>query len=122
MVHVSGGKNTAVAVIPAVLLSDEPCTIENLPDIEDVHALVDILKALGAGVDYVPDHHLTVDPRSVAAWEVGFHEAQRLRASYYFLGALLGRCGKARVAAPGGCKIGSRPIDQHMKGFEALGA
>ena len=122
VVHVSGGKNTAVAVIPATLLADAPCTIENLPDIEDVRALVDILKSLGAVVDYVPGSHMTVDPRPVESWEVGFRETQRLRASYYLLGALLGRCGQARVAYPGGCKIGTRPIDQHMKGFEALGA
>ena len=121
-VRVSGGKNTAVAVIPAVLLSDEPCTIENLPDIEDVHALVDILRSLGAKVTYVPDEFMTIDPRTAEGYHVGFQLARRLRASYYLLGALLGRCGKAEVAAPGGCEIGSRPIDQHLKGFQALGA
>ena len=121
-VRVSGGKNTAVAVIPAVLLSDEPCTIENLPDIEDVHALVDILRSLGAKVTYVPDEFMTIDPRTAEGCHVGFQLARRLRASYYLLGALLGRCGKAEVAAPGGCEIGSRPIDQHLKGFQALGA
>ncbi len=121
-VRVSGGKNTAVAVIPAVLLSDEPCTIENLPDIEDVHALVDILRSLGAKVTYVPDEFMTIDPRTVEGCHVGYQLARRLRASYYLLGALLGRCGKAEVAAPGGCEIGSRPIDQHLKGFQALGA
>ncbi len=121
-VRVNGGKNTAVAVIPATLLSDEPCTIENLPDIADVHALVDILRALGAKVDYVPNLFMTVDPRPADGWQVSYRDAQRLRASYYLLGALLGRRGKAEVYQPGGCAIGSRPIDQHLKGFEALGA
>ncbi|MBQ8537516.1 MAG: UDP-N-acetylglucosamine 1-carboxyvinyltransferase [Clostridia bacterium] len=120
--RVSGGKNTAVAVIPAILLADEPCTIENLPDIEDVHALIDILRHLGAKVTYEPGLFMTVDPRPAEGHEVSFCDAQRLRASYYLLGALLGRQGKACVAYPGGCEIGSRPIDQHLKGFEALGA
>ena len=121
-VQVSGGKNTAVAVIPASLLCDEPCTIENLPDIEDVHALVDILRELGAVVDYEPGKRLTVDPRPAEGTEVSYRNAQRLRASYYLLGALLGRCGRAKVPTPGGCEIGSRPVDQHLKGFQALGA
>ena len=121
-VRVSGGKNTSVAVIPATLLCDEPCTIENLPDIEDVRALVDILRALGAKVEYVPGAFMTVDPRPAEGWEVSYSHAQRLRASYYLLGALLGRCGKGIVASPGGCVIGSRPVDQHLKGFRAIGA
>ena len=121
-VRVSGGKNTAVAVIPATLLCDEPCTIENLPDIEDVRALVDILRSLGAKVTYVPGEFMTVDPRTADGQAVGYRLCQRLRASYYLLGALLGRCGKAEVYYPGGCEIGSRPVDQHLKGFRALGA
>lgn len=121
-VRVSGGKNTAVAVIPATLLADTPSTIENLPDIEDVHALVDILRSLGAKVDYKPGRQMTVDPRTADGYLVGHRDAQRLRASYYLLGALLGRCGRAHVASPGGCEIGSRPVDQHLKGFRALGA
>lgn len=121
-VRVSGGKNTAVAVIPATLLSDEPCTIENLPDIEDVHALADILVELGAKVDYEPGRCMRVDPRPAEGVEISYHNAQRLRASYYLLGALLGRCGKARVPTPGGCEIGSRPVDQHLKGFRSIGA
>ena len=121
-VRVSGGKNTAVAVIPATLLSDEPCTIENLPDIEDVHALADILVELGAKVDYEPGKCMHVDPRPAEGTEVSYRNAQRLRASYYLLGALLGRCGHARVPTPGGCEIGSRPVDQHLKGFRSIGA
>ncbi|MGN0778393.1 MAG: UDP-N-acetylglucosamine 1-carboxyvinyltransferase [Aristaeellaceae bacterium] len=120
-VRVSGGKNTAVAVIPATLLCDEPCTVENLPDIEDVRALVDILRSLGAKVTYVPGQFMTVDPRPAAGCSVSYRLCQRLRASYYLLGALLGRCGQAEVYYPGGCVIGSRPIDQHIKGLAALG-
>lgn len=121
-VRVSGGKNTSVAVIPATLLTDEPCTIENLPDIADVRALVDILQSLGAKVEYVPGAYMRVDPSHAEGWQVGYKYAQRLRASYYLLGALLGRCGRAAVYEPGGCEIGSRPVDQHLKGFAALGA
>ena len=121
-VRVSGGKNTAVAVIPATLLSNEPCTIENLPDIEDVHALADILKELGAEVDYEPGRMMRVDPRPAEGTSISYHNAQRLRASYYLLGALLGRCGLANVPTPGGCEIGSRPVHQHLKGFQAIGA
>ncbi|MBR6570153.1 MAG: UDP-N-acetylglucosamine 1-carboxyvinyltransferase [Clostridia bacterium] len=121
-ITVSGGKNTSVAVIPATLLCDEPCTIENLPDIEDVHVLIDILRSLGAEVDYVPGHHLTVDPRPAKGYQVPYALSSRLRASYYLWGSLLGRCGRAEVGYPGGCTIGSRPFDQHLKGFTALGA
>lgn len=120
-VRVSGGKNTAVAVIPATLLADEPCTIENLPDIDDVHALVDILRDLGAIVDYEPNKFMRVDPRPAKGCHVSYENAQRLRASYYLMGALLGRYGECEVGCPGGCKIGARPIDQHLKGFASLG-
>ena len=120
-VRVSGGKNTAVAVIPATLLCDAPCTIENLPDISDVYALVDILRSLGAEVEYVPNSHMTVDPRPAKGWQVSYGDSVRLRASYYLLGALLGRRCEAEVYLPGGCAIGARPIDQHIKGFETLG-
>ena len=120
---VSGGKNTSVAVIPAALLSDDPCTLENIPDIEDVHVLVDILKSIGAKADYQPDKkRLSIDPRGINSCKVPYSYTQRLRASYYFLGALLGRFGEAEVAYPGGCSIGNRPFDQHLKGFRALGA
>ena len=121
-ISVSGGKNTAVAVISATLLSDQPSTIENLPDIDDVHALIEILQLLGASVEYVPDQYLTVDPSGVKNCRIPYRLTKRLRASYYLLGALLGRCGCAEVAYPGGCEIGSRPIDQHLKAFAALGA
>jgi len=121
-ITVSGGKNTAVAVIPAALLCNAPCTIENLPDIEDVHALIDILQLLGAKVEYVPERYMRIDASTATGCHVPFSLTRRLRASYYLLGALLGRQGVAEVAYPGGCEIGSRPIDQHLKGFAALGA
>lgn len=121
-ITVSGGKNTSVAVIPATLLSDEPSTIENLPDIEDVHALIEILQHLGAKTEYVPGQYLRVYPEGARGCNVPFEFTRRLRASYYLLGALLGRGGRAEVAYPGGCEIGSRPIDQHLKAFAALGA
>ena len=120
--RISGGKNTSVAVIPATLLSEEPCTIENLPDIDDVHALIGILRHLGAIVTYEPGEFMTVDPRPAGGVNVPYQDSQRMRASYYLLGALLGRGGEAQVGYPGGCEIGSRPIDQHVKGFRALGA
>ena len=121
-VQVSGGKNTAVAVIPGALLSDEPCVVENLPDIEDVHALADILTELGARVDYEPGKLMRIDPRPAEGTRVSYRNAQRLRASYYLLGALLGRCGRAQVPTLGGCEICSRPVDQHLKGFQSIGA
>ena len=121
--YVSGGKNTSVAVIPAALLSDEPCAIENLPDIEDVRVLVDIMRALGAQVDYQrAARRMIVDASTVLSSKVPYRLSQRMRASYYMLGALLGRCGEAEVGYPGGCSIGARPVDQHLKAFRAMGA
>ena len=120
---VSGGKNTAVAVIPAVLLCDEPCVLDNLPDIEDVRVLSDILRSLGAVVNYDSlNKRMTIDPRGVRTCTVPYKLTQKMRASYYLIGALLSRCGEANVGYPGGCAIGNRPFDQHIKGFEALGA
>jgi UDP-N-acetylglucosamine 1-carboxyvinyltransferase len=120
---VSGGKNTSVAVIPAALLSDDVCTIENVPDIEDVRVLYDILTMLGAKVDFDrQNRRMVIDPRQVNGTKVDHRYASRMRASYYLIGALLGRFGEAEVAYPGGCAIGSRPFDLHIKGFQALGA
>ncbi|MBO2517316.1 MAG: UDP-N-acetylglucosamine 1-carboxyvinyltransferase [Clostridiales bacterium] len=121
--YVSGGKNTACALIPAVLLSDDVCTLENLPDIEDVHVLMEIMELIGCKVDYRPDDKTaTIDPRPSCDVTVPYSITNRMRASYYLLGALLGRCGKAEVGYPGGCAIGNRPFDLHIKGFRALGA
>lgn len=121
-VRVSGGKNAAVAIIPAALLSDDICVIENLPDIEDIRAMVDLLRELGTKVEYEPCIRMVIDPRASDGYILSYHNSQRLRASYYFLGALLGRCGQARIPSPGGCDIGSRPVEQHLKAFHALGA
>ena len=121
VVSVNGGKNAALAIIPAVLLAKEPCTIENLPNVNDINALEDILQSLGAIVSRT-ENSMTIDPRGISSTVVSQHDASKLRASYYFVGAMLGVYGKADVAFPGGCAIGSRPIDQHIKGFEALGA
>ena len=120
---VSGGKNTSLAVVPATLLAEGPCLIENLPDIEDIRVLTQILRHLGAGVDWrSQQNQMLVEPNKVTGDTVPFRLFQRMRASYYLMGALLGRYGYARVGYPGGCNLGSRPIDQHLKGFRALGA
>ncbi|MBO4433422.1 MAG: UDP-N-acetylglucosamine 1-carboxyvinyltransferase [Clostridia bacterium] len=120
-VHISGAKNAAVAVLPAVLLADGPCVIENLPQISDVATLLSSLKGLGAEVKIIDKSTVEIDPRRANAFVITKQMAQGMRASSYFLGALLGRHRKARVAPPGGCDFGVRPIDQHIKGFEALG-
>lgn len=121
-VRISGAKNAAVAILPAVLLSDEPCTIENLPQISDVYTLLHSLSKLGADVKMVNKSTAVIDPKFASSYIVTKEMAEGMRASSYFLGALLGRHNRARVSPPGGCDFGVRPIDQHIKGFEALGA
>lgn len=121
-VRISGAKNAAVAILPAVLLSDEPCVIENLPNISDVATILKAMQALGAHIKPINKSTVEIDPRHVNSFVVSKKMAEGMRASSYFLGALLGRMNRARVAPPGGCNFGVRPIDQHIKGFEALGA
>ncbi len=121
-ITVSGAKNAAVAILPAVLLAESPCIIENVPDISDVHGILKALSALGAKVKPLSRTTFEIDPTEVKSFVVNKEMAQGMRASSYFLGALLGRMRRAKVAPPGGCAIGLRPIDQHIKGFEALGA
>lgn len=121
-VRISGAKNAAVAILPAVLLSDEPCLIENLPNISDVATLLKTMHSLGAQIKPINKSSVEIDPRHVNSFVVTKKMAEGMRASSYFLGALLGRMQRARVAPPGGCDFGVRPIDQHIKGFEALGA
>lgn len=121
-VRISGAKNAAVAVLPAVLLADSTCIIENLPEISDVSAICTCLSGLGAKVKYIDSNTVEIDPTTVNSFIVTKEMAKNMRASSYFLGALLGRMRRARVAPPGGCDFGVRPIDQHIKGFEALGA
>ena len=122
-VHISGAKNAAVAIIPAALMVSGPCRIENIPQISDVKLLLGILQDLGANVRYVNPHTVEIDSTKLRNGRVPYESARRCRASYYMLGALLGRFGLADVALPGGCDFGgTRPIDQHLKGFRALGA
>ena len=122
-IHISGAKNAAVAIIPAALMVSGPCRIENMPRISDVTLLLGILQDLGAKVRYVNPHTVEIDSSNLHNGRVPYESARRCRASYYMLGALLGRFGLADVALPGGCDFGStRPIDQHLKGFRALGA
>lgn len=123
-IWVSGAKNSAVAILPAVLLLDVPCIIENVPDISDVKICLKILKGLGAEIRQLDQKTGTywISCQNIKDHYVPYEEAKKMRASYYFLGALLGRCHKARAAMPGGCPLGARPIDQHLKAFEILGA
>lgn len=121
-VTVSGAKNAAVAILPAVILSDEPCVVENVPNISDVNISLKILKEMGAEVECLEKDCYRIDPTSINKCCVPYETARKMRASYYFLGALLGKFNNARVSMPGGCPLGDRPIDQHLKAFSALGA
>ncbi len=122
-VEISGAKNAALAIIPAAILSQDVCVIENLPlSISDVNYMMKILSHLGAKVRVINKHSIEIDSRSVNSYVISHDMTKHLRASYYFIGALLGRYGRAKVAMPGGCYLGARPIDQHIKGFELLGA
>jgi len=120
-VVISGAKNVAVAMIPAALLSDTPCVLENVPDISDVRIMINILKQMNAEVYYKEPGVLYIDSTKMNTSKVPYELATKMRASYYFIGALLGKFNQAEVALPGGCHLGNRPIDQHLKGFEALG-
>ena len=121
-VKISGAKNSAVALLPATILCDDTVTLHNVPDISDVDALVDILNYLGAQVDNYEEESYRIDTKQMQNREIIEEMSNKLRASYYFMGALLGKYKKAVVSYPGGCSIGSRPIDLHLKGFESLGA
>ncbi len=121
-VRISGAKNAAVAIIPAAILCDEVCLIENVPDISDVRELIGILGELGAMIKAIDKNTYQIDCRGIKTHIVPLELTRKLRASSYFLGAMLGRFKKAKVAPPGGCDFGVRPIDLHIKGFEALGA
>ncbi len=121
-VQISGAKNAAVAILPATLLVDGKCHIENVPDISDVRLLLEILSEMGASIRRLNRHTLEIDCTRARNTTAPIDLVRRIRASYYLLGAQLGRFGHARNAMPGGCNFGVRPIDQHIKGFEALGA
>ncbi len=121
-VTISGAKNAVLAILPATLLINDVCTIENVPNISDVKLYCDILESLGAKITWNNQNEITVDTRNIDCNADIVDITRKFRASYYLIGALLGRCGKACVGLPGGCNLGARPIDLHIKGFEALGA
>ncbi len=121
-VTVGGSKNAAVAILPATLLAEEPCVIENVPNVSDVRIIIEILNKLGAECYWQSEGVLYIDTANVNTYHASYETIRRMRGSYYFIGALLGRFGKAEVALPGGCNFGVRPIDMHLKGFTSLGA
>ena len=121
-VIISGAKNAAVAILPATLLINGVCTIDNLPNISDVKIYCDILQDIGAKITWNNEHEITIDTRNINSFDTPLEKTSKFRASYYLIGSLLGRFKHAQVGMPGGCKLGARPIDQHIKAFEALGA
>ncbi|WP_321387588.1 UDP-N-acetylglucosamine 1-carboxyvinyltransferase [uncultured Enterococcus sp.] len=120
-VCISGAKNSAVALIPAAILADSPVTLDGVPDIQDVHSLIEILEIMGAKTTF-ENNTLVIDPTEIVSVPMPTGKINSLRASYYFMGSLLGKFGEGVVGLPGGCYLGPRPIDLHIKGFEALGA
>lgn len=121
-VSIGGAKNAALGILAAAIMTDETVTIENVPDVRDVRVMLQAIEGIGAGVKYVYNNTVQINGKSISDVRVDGEHVKRIRASYYLIGALLGKYKKAEVALPGGCNIGTRPIDQHMKGFEALGA
>ena len=121
-VNISGAKNAAVAIIPAAILADDVVRIENIPAISDVSLIIKILDSMGAGIKMINKNTIEVDSRSLKCQSVPYELTSCFRASYYLIGAMLGRFKQAQVAMPGGCNFGVRPIDLHIKGFELLGA
>ena len=120
-VTIGGAKNAALGIIAAAILTDETVTIENLPNVSDINVLLEAIRSIGATVDRVSDHEVKICGATITSEVVDSEYVQKIRASYYLLGALIGKRGKAHVAMPGGCEIGARPMDQHLKGFRALG-
>lgn len=121
-VEIGGAKNAALGLLAAAIMTDEEVTIENLPDVSDINQLIDAIENIGAIVKRVDRHTVTINGKTIKSYVVEYEQMKKIRASYYLLGALLGRFKQAEVALPGGCAIGSRPIDQHLKGFRALSA
>lgn len=121
-VNISGAKNAAVAIIPAAILADGPCTLYNVPEINDVSIDLRILTEMGAEVKIINKSTIRIDAKHIRDMVVPYEMARSMRASYYFLSTMLNRFGRARVSMPGGCDLGDRPIDQHLKCFKALGA
>ena len=121
-VTINGAKNAAVAILPATLLINGTCTINNLPNISDVKISCEILEKLGAKITWNTPNEITIDTTNITTTKAPLDLTSKFRASYYIIGAMLGRKGEIEVGMPGGCKLGARPIDQHIKGFEILGA
>ena len=121
-VEIGGAKNAALAILAAAIMSDETVMIDNLPDVNDINVLLDAIAGIGAMVHRVDRHTVKINGKGVTSVDIEYDYIKKIRASYYLLGALLGKYRHAEVALPGGCNIGSRPIDQHLKGFRALGA
>ena len=121
-VTISGAKNAALGILAAAIMSDEDILIENLPDVKDINVMLEAISEIGAKVDRIDRHTVRISGKDIEEISVDDEYIRRIRASYYFIGALLGKYRHARVPLPGGCNIGSRPIDQHIKGFKALGA
>lgn len=121
-VEIAGAKNAALAILAAAIMTDETVTIDNLPDVNDINVLLEAIEGIGATVQRVDRHTVKVNGSTIHDLSIEYDYIRKIRASYYLLGALLGKYKKAEVALPGGCNIGSRPIDQHLKGFRALGA
>lgn len=121
-VEIGGAKNAALAILAAAIMSDETVMIDNLPDVNDINVLLDAIAGIGAMVHRVDRHTVKINGKGVTSVDIEYDYIKKIRASYYLLGALLGKYRRAEVALPGGCNIGSRPIDQHLKGFRALGA
>lgn len=121
-VEIGGAKNAALAILAAGIMTDDTVRIDNLPDVNDINVLLNAIEGIGANVRRVDRHTVTINGRGIKDFSIEYDYIKKIRASYYLLGALLGKYKHAEVALPGGCNIGSRPIDQHLKGFRALGA
>lgn len=121
-VEIGGAKNAALAILAAAIMTDETVTIDNLPDVNDINVLLEAMEGIGAQIQRVDRHTVKINGSTIGDFSIDYDYIKKIRASYYLLGALLGKYNKAEVALPGGCNIGSRPIDQHLKGFRALGA
>lgn len=121
-VEISGAKNAALGILAAAIMADEEVTVDNLPDVNDINVLIQAIEGIGATVRRVDRHTVIIDGSTIESTRVDYEYIRKIRASYYLLGALIGKMHQAQVALPGGCDIGSRPIDQHIKGFIALGA
>ena len=121
-VEIGGAKNAALAILAAAIMTDETVLIENLPDVNDVNVMLEAISGIGAMVQRLDRHTVKINGSTIGDFNIEYDYIKKIRASYYLLGALLGKYKKAEVALPGGCNIGSRPIDQHLKGFRALGA